>query len=62
MEAGMDLGVFRIHARPGSREVGLAVILLLILLLRPSGLMGGREIHWPFGKRLAPRPGNAKNV
>jgi branched-chain amino acid transport system permease protein len=62
MEAGIDFGAFRIHARPGSREVGLAVILLLILLLRPSGLMGGREIHWPFGKRLAPRPGNGKDV
>jgi len=26
--------------------------MLLVLILRPNGLMGGREILWPFGRSL----------
>jgi branched-chain amino acid transport system permease protein len=44
IEAGVDLGVVHVPARPGLQEVGLAVALLLTLLLRPRGLTGGREI------------------
>jgi branched-chain amino acid transport system permease protein len=45
IEAGVDLGVVHIPARPGLQEVGLAVALLLTLLLRPRGLTGGREVN-----------------
>jgi len=29
------------------REVGLAIIMLALLILRPRGLTNGRELPWP---------------
>jgi branched-subunit amino acid ABC-type transport system permease component len=46
VEEGMDFGVFRLSAHPGLREVGLALAMLAILILRPAGLTGGREVDW----------------
>jgi branched-chain amino acid transport system permease protein len=31
-------------------EIALALILLLILILRPRGITGGREFYWPFSR------------
>jgi hypothetical protein len=31
----------------GIQRVGVAAAMLAILLLRPSGLTGGRELAWP---------------
>jgi branched-subunit amino acid ABC-type transport system permease component len=53
VEGGVDLGVFELAARPGLREVGLALLMLGILILRPSGLTGGRELVWPGRSRRA---------
>jgi branched-chain amino acid transport system permease protein len=53
IEQGVDVGVFRVPERPGLREVGLAIIMLGILILRPRGLTNGRELPWP--RRLAQR-------
>lgn len=47
VESGVDLGLLHIPARPGLTEVGLALFLLLILILRPDGITGGHEIRWP---------------
>jgi branched-chain amino acid transport system permease protein len=61
-EQGFDLGPLTVGAIPSLREVGLALCMLLILLLRPDGLTGGREWHWPLSRsqmRLggaAPKP------
>jgi branched-chain amino acid transport system permease protein len=49
-EQGFDLGLFQVSARPGLREVGLAIAMLAILILRPAGVTGGRELAWPFRK------------
>ena len=51
VEEGVDLGLFRLSAKPGLREVGLALVLLGILIVRPSGITGGRELVWPFRGR-----------
>jgi branched-chain amino acid transport system permease protein len=52
VEQGADLGLFHVPARPGLREVGLAMIMLAILILRPRGLTNGRELPWPqLGRR-----------
>jgi branched-chain amino acid transport system permease protein len=51
IEGGADLGLFQLSARPGLREVGLALVMLAVLILRPSGLTGGRELAWPRGSR-----------
>jgi branched-chain amino acid transport system permease protein len=47
LERGVDLGLVDVPARGGLREVGLALLMLGILLLRPNGLTGGRELAWP---------------
>jgi branched-chain amino acid transport system permease protein len=52
IEAGVDLGVVRVPARPGLQEVGLAIALLLTLLLRPRGITGGREVSLTDLRRL----------
>jgi hypothetical protein len=31
----------------GFTELVMAVLLVVILVLRPSGIMGGRELRWP---------------
>jgi branched-chain amino acid transport system permease protein len=49
VERGTSIGPVHIPARAGLQEVGLALALLLVVLIRPSGLMGGREISWPNG-------------
>lgn len=48
-EAGFSIGTFAIGIPPGSQELILAVSMLLILIFRKDGLMGGREIKWPWG-------------
>jgi branched-chain amino acid transport system permease protein len=37
--------------RPGLSQVALGLIMLLMLVHRPEGLTGGREITWPFRRR-----------
>ncbi len=56
VERGVDLGFFSFSGRPGLREVGLALILLLILILRPTGIMGAHELYWPFRREGDARP------
>jgi branched-subunit amino acid ABC-type transport system permease component len=51
VEEGVDLGPLHVSAKPGLREVGLALVMLAILILRPAGLTGGRELAWPFQRR-----------
>ncbi len=36
-----------IQARPGLQQVGLGVLMLAVLIWRPEGLTGGREITFP---------------
>jgi branched-chain amino acid transport system permease protein len=55
IEQGVHLGPLHIPARPGLSEVGLAVIMLGILILRPRGLTNGRELPWPSRRRRRPR-------
>jgi branched-chain amino acid transport system permease protein len=44
LERGLDLGPFTLGAHPGLQELGLAALMLIILIFRPRGLTGGREI------------------
>jgi branched-chain amino acid transport system permease protein len=47
IEEGTSIGPVTIPSRSGLREAGLAAIMLLILIFRPRGLTGGRELPWP---------------
>jgi branched-chain amino acid transport system permease protein len=48
IEIGVQIGKTTIGAPPGVGDVILALIMLLIILFRPNGLAGGRELTWPF--------------
>lgn len=48
-EIGVPIGHVTIAAPPGVGDVILALIMLLIILFRPNGIAGGRELSWPFG-------------
>jgi branched-chain amino acid transport system permease protein len=48
VEDGVNIVGVHVQATRGLREVILALIMLLVLILRPRGITGGREIHWPF--------------
>jgi len=48
VEVGVTIGTFRLSAPPGLRETGVALFMLSILLFKPKGLTGGREIPWPW--------------
>ncbi|TXL72786.1 branched-chain amino acid ABC transporter permease [Vineibacter terrae] len=43
-ERGIDLGVVSIGGRLGLQEVGLAIAMLIVLIFRPRGITGGREL------------------
>jgi branched-chain amino acid transport system permease protein len=47
IERGIAIGDRVIEAPPGLQEIALAVILLVILIMRPHGLLGDWELAWP---------------
>ncbi len=51
-EGGIHIG-FKLDLPTGSRLVFLAAIMALVLILRPSGLTGGREFSLPLPRRRA---------
>jgi branched-chain amino acid transport system permease protein len=55
VEGGFEVGGFAVAALPGLREVGLALVMLLILVFMPRGIMAGREMPWPRGRKGAGR-------
>ena len=48
LESGIQIFEMAVKLPVSSQEVALGLIMLIILILRPSGLMGGKEIGWPF--------------
>jgi branched-chain amino acid transport system permease protein len=54
LETGVDFRLFDVDAPAGLQETGLAVFLLLVLVLRPDGITGGREFSRPWPIVLHP--------
>jgi branched-chain amino acid transport system permease protein len=55
VESGVALGGLTVAAPPGFGDAMLALTLLLIILFRPRGIAGGKEIAWPVD-RYSGRP------
>ncbi len=53
-EIGVTIGGTKLAAPGGLGDAMLALLMLLIILFRPNGIAGGREITWPFGR--SPKP------
>jgi branched-chain amino acid transport system permease protein len=51
-EVGFSIGTMKLAIPEGSEEVVVAALMIVILILRPDGLTGGREIGWPGRKKL----------
>ncbi len=49
-EVGITFGATTLAAPGGLGDVVLALLMLLIILFRPKGIAGGKEIPWPFGR------------
>jgi branched-chain amino acid transport system permease protein len=45
--SGFTVGDLVVPAAPGIREIGLALIMLAVLMARPRGIMGDRELRLP---------------
>lgn len=54
IEAGIDLWSVELSLPAGTQEVVLAVVMLVVLVFRPRGLTGGRELVWPFASSAEP--------
>jgi branched-chain amino acid transport system permease protein len=50
-EIGFQVGATNIAAPAGTGDVILALLMLIIILFRPDGIAGGRELTWPFSRR-----------
>lgn len=65
---GVDFGVFKIPGRPGVGDLVLMALILLLLIVRPAGITGGRELDelvrdWRSrARRFRPRGGNTALV
>ena len=51
-ESGVEFGGASVQFPSGVQEIALAVIMLLVLIFRPTGITRGRELlyPWPFGR------------
>jgi branched-chain amino acid transport system permease protein len=50
-EAGQPIGPVTVQIPLGIHQVVFALMLLVVLVLRPDGITGGREIPWPRWRR-----------
>lgn len=51
LENGVQIGGFIVSLPSGSRLVAVAAFMVFIIIFRPSGITGGREVRWPFLSR-----------
>jgi branched-chain amino acid transport system permease protein len=56
LESGGSIGPIDIPLRPGIRDMVVAALTMLILVARPAGITGSRELRWPRRGRRAPEP------
>jgi branched-chain amino acid transport system permease protein len=60
LQNGVTIGSANITLPNGVEDLVLALLLLVIMILRPAGIMGGRELALPSQNRLASIRGNRR--
>lgn len=60
MEQGIEIGTSTLAIPSGTQEILIGILMILILIFRPTGLSGGQELRWPVG-RQEPKAKNTKN-
>lgn len=48
LEKGLGIGSVDVDLPSGTRLITLGAVMFVVLLFRPSGITGGRELSWPF--------------
>ena len=51
MERGMEFGETTLALPTGAQEIIIGIVMILVLILRPAGLTGGRELRLRIGGR-----------
>jgi branched-chain amino acid transport system permease protein len=57
-QRGITLGSFD---PGGTRLLTLGVVMLVVVLFKPSGLTGSRELTWPFSRSRSPELGSTSD-
>lgn len=52
LESGIEFGSLAIQLPSGSQEIALGLTMMVVLVLRPGGLMRGRDLRWPAPQAL----------
>ncbi len=55
MESGFAVGGTQLAFPKGSQELGIALVMLLVLIFRPSGITGGQELTFRLGRMCRKR-------
>jgi len=58
LEAGVAIGTSTFALPNGVQEIALGIVMVVILMFRPSGIMGNRELDWPAAG--TEKPGSAE--
>ena len=61
-EAGFSIGGYSLNLPRGAQEIGLGVLMALVLIFRPDGVMGGRELPFPLRRRIRTAPLAVANI
>jgi branched-chain amino acid transport system permease protein len=54
LEAGITVGTTTFAIPNGLQEITLGVVMILILVRRPSGIMANSELSWPRARPEKP--------
>lgn len=56
LEKGVALGGFTLQAPNGTQEIVVGLVMIVVLIRRPRGIAGGRELGWPKWRAVRPSP------
>lgn len=55
-QRGITIGSFDLELPGGTRLLTLGVVMLVVVLFKPTGVTGSRELTWPFSRSRFPQP------
>ncbi|WP_206771960.1 branched-chain amino acid ABC transporter permease [Polymorphum gilvum] len=54
LEQGVSVGSSTFALPNGMQEIALGIVMIVILMFRPAGIMGNRELSWPRARSATP--------